>query len=109
MEQSIEDIIRQTIKQCFREYTKQSSDDNSTVIYNDTSELLVAYYKAGEKDAAVTYAIQAQRFDPYFRIIPMYYKDGQTLDTIASIMGVDISTIVRNKKRLCMEVYKNII
>ena len=109
MEQNIEQMIRQIVTECIREYIKQNPDDNSTVIYNDTSELLTEHYKNGEKDAAVTYAIQAQRFDPYFRIIPMYYRDGQTLDTIASNMGVDISTIVRNKKRLCMEIYKGII
>ena len=108
MEQ-IEEMIRQIVKQGVREYIKQIPDCDQTAIYNDVSELLTSYYKDEEKDAAVRYALQAQRFDPYSRIIPLYYKDRQTLDSIASGMGVDVSTIVRNKKRLCMEIYKSII
>ena len=107
--ENIEEMIRRIVKQCIREYSKQILDGDQTTIYNDVSELLTSYYKEGEKNAAVRYALQAQRFDPYSRIIPLYYKDKQTLDSIAYNMGVDVSTIVRNKKRLCMDIYKNII
>ena len=108
MDRETEEKIKQMVEQCVRDYI-QRNPDISSVIYNDVSELLFDYYKYGEKDIAVGYAIQAQHSDLYFRIIPMYYKDNQTLDYIAMVMGVDISTIVRNKKRLCMEIYKNII
>ena len=109
MDKETKGMIRQMVEQCVREYIQRNPDDASAVIYNDVSELLFDYYKYGEKDVAVGYAIHAQRSDLYFRIIPMYYKDNQTLEYIAMVMGVDISTIVRNKKRLCMEIYKNII
>lgn len=109
MEQKLEDIIRQIAQQCIREYIKQTPEDKSSVIYADISELLTDYYKDGEKDAAMTYAIHARRFDPYYRIIPMYYRDNQTLEVIAATLEVDISTVVRNKKRLCIEIYRDII
>ena len=107
--ENLEEMVRRIVKQCIREYSKQIPDCDQTAIYNDVSELLTSYYKDGEKDAAVRYALQAQRFDPYSRIIPLYYRDQQTLDSIASGMGVDVSTIVRNKKRLCMDIYKSIL
>lgn len=107
--ENIEEMIRRIVKQCIREYSRQIWDSNQTTIYNDVSELLKSYYEEGEKNAAIRYALQSQRFDPYARIIPLYYKENQTLDIIAHNMGVDVSTIVRNKKRLCMDIYRSII
>ena len=43
--------------------------------------------------------------DDYFDIIPLYYFTGNTIEHIASGYDVDISTITRNKKRLCYEIY----
>ena len=67
------------------------------------------YYDGGAKDTAITYAIQAKRFDPYFRIIPLYYGEGKKISEIAEILCVDDSTIARNKKRLCLEIINEIV
>lgn len=108
--EDIKGIIRETVNECIKELLKQHMiQDNDAAAYNDISNLLMDYFKNGEKDNALTYAIQAQRFDPYYRIIEMYFKEGLTLDVIAMTLEVDLSTIVRNKKRLCLQIYNDII
>ena len=80
-------------------------NQSKTAAYNDASEILFSYFEDGEKEASVKYALQTLRFDPYFRIIPMYYEMRMTNEGIASKLGVDVSTVVRNKRRLCLMVY----
>lgn len=106
----IKNYIDLAIKRSINEYKKSGilkQADN--VVYDDISQILTNYYKGGEKEASITYAIQGLRFDPYFRIIPMYYGEGKKVEEIAEALGVDVSTVVRNKKRLCLEVYNEII
>ena len=78
-EQEIKNYINLAIKQTIHEYKKngllKQSDD---VVYGDASEILANYYNEGAQEASITYAIQGRRFDPYFRIIPMYYGEGKT-------------------------------
>ena len=44
--------------------------------------------------------------DPYVDILYMYYEQGFTLETIANSLNCDISTVSRQKKRLCEAVQK---
>lgn len=81
---------------------KRTSKD---VNYNEVSYLLDAYYHNGETVPKLKAVINDISDDKYFEIIPRYYKDGQKIDAIAESMGIDISTVVRNKKRLCMDIY----
>ena len=97
----IESTVLETIERCKREGIIKASDEN---VYREASDLLKEYYQSGEKDASVKYALQALRFEPYFKIIELFYKNDETLENIADIMEVDISTIVRNKKKLCLKV-----
>ena len=98
--------IRKTISEYKQSGMLKASSD---VSYADACEMLEEYYKNGADDARITYAIQGQRFDPYFRIVLMYFKDGETIETIAEALGVDISTVVRNKKRLCLAIYSDLV
>ena len=83
-------------------------NQSKSAAYNDASEILKSYFRDGKKDATVTYALQAQRFDPYFRIIRMYYEEGMTNEDIAGELEVDVSTVVRNKQRLCLLIYNEL-
>lgn len=105
LKQYIKETIKETISEIKREGLLKDSDD---AIYNDISKILKNYYSEGKKDNQITYALQAIRYDPYYTIIPMYFKDGHKVDVIANALMVDVSTIIRNKKRLCLEVYKEL-
>ena len=98
------------VQRSIREYKKSGLLRQSVdVVYNDISAILFDYYEQGKKDTKITYAILGKRFDPYFSIISDYYEEGLTMEAIAERLGVDVSTVVRNKKRLCLELYNEII
>ena len=43
------------------------------------------------------------------KIIPMYFEDRKGIEAIAEELGVERTTILRNKKRLCLAIYNEII
>ena len=105
-EQEIRKIVEITIK----EYKKKGLImDEESAAYSDACELLQAYYNGGKTDARISYAVQAVRFDPYFRVLQLYFEDHEKIENIARQMKVDTSTVVRNKKRLCLEIYKGLM
>ena len=109
-DEEIKKYIDLAVKRSIKEYKRSGmlkGSDNA--IYTDIAELLANYYKNGQAEANITYAIQGQRFDPYYLIIPLYYGEGKTIESIAEKLGVDVSTVVRNKKRLCLAIYNEII
>lgn len=102
IEKVIEQTVIKTVDRLKALGVIKTTDD---MILEESSQLLKDFYKRGAKDASVNYALQTVRFDPYFRIILMYYQDGKTLSEIAEALDVDTSTVSRNKKRLCLEIY----
>lgn len=108
-DQEIREYINLTVKKSIIELKKNGlMKDTENVLYGDATEILTNYYTSGKTEASITYAIQSLRFDPYYRIIPLYFERGYKLESIAEELGVDVSTIVRNKKRLCLEIYSKI-
>lgn len=109
-EEEVKRIIELTVQKTIKEYKRNGLiKDSDAAMYADASEILMSYYRAGKTDAQITYAIQGQRFDPYYRIIPLYYGEGKTVEGIAEELGVDVSTVVRNKKRICLKIYNEIV
>lgn len=109
-DQEIRAYIDLTIKKSIAEFKKSGimkGSDNA--VYADASEILLNYYRSGKHEASITYAIQGLRFDPYFRIIQLYFEEGKTIEQIAEVLGVDVSTVMRNKKRLCLIIYNEIV
>lgn len=99
-----------TVKKTISEYRSNGLiKEMDSAAYTDASAILKDYYKNNKSDTSITYAIQGQRFDPYFCIISLYYEQGKTIEQIAEHLDVDVSTITRNKKRLCLAIYENII
>ena len=106
-DEEIKAYINETAERVVRELrsqglTKEEDDAN----YKDISEMLREYYRDGEKDTQIRYALQSIRFEPYFRILEKYYRDGEKMDTIAADFEVDISTIFRKKRELCLKIYR---
>ena len=103
----IQAYIDNTIKKTVQELKKNgliNTDLKSG--YDETVSKLKAYYLNDKDDENITKALDAIKDDVYFDIIPLYYLSNQTIEHIASMYNVDTSTITRNKKRLCMEIYK---
>jgi len=109
-EEEIKKIIDLAVKTSIQEYKKSGLlKDSDNVAYSDASAILSSYYKTDKKDTSIAYAIQGQRFDPYFKIITLYFQENKTIEAIADELNVDVSTVVRNKKRLCLAIYNEII
>lgn len=109
-DEEVKEYINMTIRKTISEYKKNGLlKESNNAAYEDVSEILSSYYKNGMQEANITYAIQNIRFDTYFRIIPMFFEEGKTIECIADNLGVDVSTVMRNKKRLCLLIYNEII
>lgn len=76
--------------------------------YTEILSVLSAYYGCGETDGEITEALKSIESDAYYKIIPLNFRYGYSLERIAELYGVDVSTIKRNKKRLCIAVYEKL-
>lgn len=81
--------------------------DESDIIYSEASQTLRGYYSA-KTDDKISGALDELRGEPYFEILPMYYCDGMTIEAIAEELDVAVSTVKRQKKRLCLAIARNI-
>lgn len=110
-EKKIEAIIEKTVKKAFKELKDKGALKSQTeLIYKDMSRLLKCFYRdlydTGSGDSKIENALAQLKDDRFFEIIKQYYGDGYTLEELAGRMHCDISTITRNKKRLCFEIYE---
>lgn len=100
--QEVKEIIEMTIKELKKEHMLKETMD---AIYVDVSERLTKYYRNGETDLKIKLALEEFKDDLYIEILYLYYRDNMTIERIAEELGVDISTVTRNKKRLCISLY----
>lgn len=80
--------------------------DNKSIIYKEVAGMLTDYYKNDADNESLEAALEKIKTDTYFDIIPLYFYSNNTIEHIASRYDVDASTITRNKKRLCFELYE---
>lgn len=107
IDNAIKAYIDSAIRGTVRELKKQGLiNEDHKAGYAEVITRLKVYYKNDKHDEALTDALLKLQGDPYINIIPLYYCSGYTLEQIANIYSCEISTITRNKKRLCMEIYK---
>lgn len=100
----IQATIKETIRQLKREGLLRSVTD---MAYREATALLRKFYaEEGKKNEAVSKALKQLEEDPYFKILPMYFGYGYTIEEIAEEYGVEVSTISRNKKRLSVKLYE---
>lgn len=98
-------IVKETIEELKRSGILRSYNE---LAYAEVTSVLTAYYDDGECDAAVTEALRTIEDDTYYKIIPLYFRYRYTIEKIAEVFGVEVSTITRNKKRLCLAIYNSI-
>ena len=110
-EKKIEALIDKSVQRAFKTLKDKGIIKNQTdLIYKDMSKLLRCYFRdvddSGSGDPKIENALSQLENDRFFVIIPQYYQQGYTLEELALMQHCDISTITRNKKRLCFEIYE---
>lgn len=100
--QEVIEIVEMTVEALKREHMLKRSKE---AIYCDMSDRLTRFYRNGGNDPKIKAALEEFKNDMYIDIIYLYYRDGETIERIAEELDVDISTVTRNKKRLCLSLY----
>lgn len=107
--QEIKTLINTTINETIKELKKQGLLNlDQYQRYAEAQARLFAYYQNDLQDEEITKALLRLKNDRYIDIIPLFYYAQNSIEHIASLYDVDTSTIVRNKKRLCLEISKYI-
>lgn len=102
MNELIKEVVRETIAELKRSGMLKNQNE---VAYSEISATLRAFYRA-DKPQNIKAALKEIESDPYYEIIPLYFQQDFTNEKIAEILDVEISTVVRNKKRLCLAIYE---
>lgn len=101
-EQEVKQIVSKTIEELVE---KDLMREETFISYQFMSaKLKIHYQKKPEQEIAD--ALDKIKSDPYFYIIPAFYKKNYSLQRIAVEAKRDRSVIVRNKKRLVLKIYK---
>lgn len=95
----VKEIVKETIAELLRQDRIKEND------YFEATQLIADYY-AGRGTPETAQAIKAVSKDAYFKIIPSQFRDGKTIEQLAIAFDCEISTISRNKKRLCLEILR---
>lgn len=98
----IKAIVRETIEELKRSGILKSFNE---LAYAEVTSVLTSYYKDGQTDTIVRNALKELESDIYYKIIPLYFDYNYTIEKIAEVFDVEVSTIRRNKKRLCLAIY----
>ena len=101
-ENEVKVIVKATIDELRRGGYLKRSDD---IAYSEISARLFNYFRQPDSDPDIGNALARIKGDRYYNIITMYYRDRLTIDWIAEEFSCEISTITRNKKRLCLKIY----
>ena len=100
-EVEIKTVVQNTINEMLRNSMIKYSD---VIIYETISERLKEHFI--KPDIDIAYALEQIKDNYYYSVISDYYKDNMTLEQIAEEYDVEVSTIVRNKKALCMKIFE---
>lgn len=101
----IREIVRETVEELKRSGILKTINEFA---YAEVTSILTSYYKDGQSDPVIRKALEDIETDTYYNIIPLYFDYNYTLEKIAEVLDVDVTTISRNKKRLCLAVYNAI-
>ena len=99
--------IREIVKITLDELTQRKliKDDYSIILPMVESKLTAFFTNKGDGNG-IGYALNQLSQDSYIDVIFLQYRDGKTLEWIAEVMNVDVSTIKRNKKRLISKIFE---
>lgn len=106
-ETEVKKIVRQTIKELMKQ---ELLKDAIGIAYKEISDRLQNFYAPfPTEDKELADAIDQLKGDKYRHILWMFYRDGYTVEEIAEKLNVDVRTVSRNKKRLCIDLYSKLM
>lgn len=76
--------------------------------YKEISNRLHSFFNLDVPDDDLQSALDKLKRDKYFHVLWMFYRDGYTVEEIAERLNVDVRTVSRNKKRLCLQIYETL-
>lgn len=100
-----ESEVKQIVKETIIELKKQGFlKDDESLKYAEAASMIKRYYTEGETDISIRTALKTISSDPYSKLIPLAYDYGYSNLQLAEVFGVDVTTVKRNKKRLCLQI-----
>lgn len=100
--------IREVVKITIDELTQRKLLEINKINYShilETVENEINKFFKGYK-TRIGHILNQLSDDQYIDIIFLQYRDVKTLEWIAEYLGVDVSTVKRNKKRLILKIYE---
>lgn len=103
------EVIKLSVRETISELRKMGFlNRDERQAYKSVSRKLFSHFEAisaGENgDPDITDALDSLIDDDYFPVLLYYYEDRLTVEQIAEIYQCEVSTITRNKKRLCLQI-----
>jgi DNA-directed RNA polymerase specialized sigma subunit len=99
--------IREIVKITLDELTaRKLIKDDYPYVLKVVEEKLNCFFDNKGDSKGVSYALSQLLDDKYIDIIFLQYRDGKTVEWIAEAIGVEVRTIMRNKKRLINKIYE---
>ena len=103
--EEIKEIISATVEELLHKNMIQQDRD---MCYKYMSKKLFDYFSSGKVDNAIEHALIKIEDDPWYKIIILYYEDRRTVEAVAEELECNITTIIRNKKRLGLQLYESV-
>lgn len=101
-EDEVKRIVALTVRQMKKEGMVKEINE---IMFEEISKRLCYHFNEGYSEE-IAKVLNEIKTDSYYTIIPLYFGKRMTHEQIAEKMGVDVTTITRNKKRLCIEIYR---
>ena len=94
-------VVVETVRELRKNGLLRRQDD---VAYSEISARLYNHF-CKMPDEELEAALKAVENDYYYDILMEFYGKRQSIEKIAEKYECEISTVVRNKKRLCLKIY----
>lgn len=99
--EEVQKIIMMTINELKRQGMLK---DTYSIVLKEIEPVIKEYF-CKKNSKKIEKFFNSYSDDPYIDIIYLHYRDQINIEQISDILGKDVSTIKRNKKRLIMCAY----
>lgn len=103
--EQIREIVVMTINELS---SRDMMGDPYLNILRETEKEIYKFFESSGDTTNISIALRTLSDDAYIDIIYLQYRDGKTIEFIAEALEKDVTTILRNKKRIIKELYKRL-